>query len=557
MGTASVYLNGVYETMPIHYHEMAHGFAQSSDTRPPAANATGFVVYADGVALSLASASVLSSMRKLDFKRGILERHIRWKLASGAVISLCYERLVSMKRASIFAQKLSVAMEQGTADIAIHTHIEAVHKAGAAQSVDAAHMPDAPHDPRLGPAFAQTPWQLEKVLKNGTAFGYAHRLKKSGIPVAVAVDHHVLKGDFSLSEVSETDIGLTQRFQAKAGPDAPLSLVKFVSYHSDTTAHSQNSPNDAALYDLAQARDAGFDRLCAEQGADLARFWEGADLEIEGAPVDSAAVRFNIFQVLQAAGRGGETSICAKGQTGEGYEGHYFWDAEIFGLPLLGHSRPERARDMLVYRHSSLEASRRHAREMGHERGALIAWRTISGRECSAYFPAGSAQYHINADVAFAIEHYMALTDDTAFLHDHGAEILFETARIWPQIGFFNPRKGGAFCIHCVTGPDEYTALVNNNFYTNAMARQHLDYAYRVAHALMADAPDVFARIANAIDLHEDEITEWRRAADAMYLPYDETLVFIRKMTAFWIKNAGILQTRPRINSPFFCIIIP
>ena len=171
--------------------------------------------------------------------------------------------------------------------------------------------------------------------------------------------------------------------------------------------------------------------------------------------------------------------IGARGLTGRTYEGHYFWDAEIYVLPFLAYTNPRIARAILKFRHDKLDHARRRARELGH-RGALFPWRTINGDEASAYYAASTAQYHINADIMYGMRKYVEVTGDTAFLDEYGAEMLVETARLWVDLGYYNPRRGGKFCISGVTGPDEYTAIVNNNYFTNFMARGNMKYAAQV-----------------------------------------------------------------------------
>ncbi|KAF1681958.1 beta-phosphoglucomutase, partial [Pseudoxanthomonas broegbernensis] len=167
--------------------------------------------------------------------------------------------------------------------------------------------------------------------------------------------------------------------------------------------------------------------LLEHQSRILAGVWAQADLAIAGDPATEQALRLNLFHLFQSSSSDGHAGTAAKGLTGEGYEGHCFWDAEIFMLPALVTLAPERARAMLVWRHRTLEHARQHARELNHPHGALYAWRTISGDECSAYFPGGSAQYHINAAVAWAIRLYVDASGDRAFLLEGGAEMIFET----------------------------------------------------------------------------------------------------------------------------------
>jgi alpha,alpha-trehalose phosphorylase len=247
-------------------------------------------------------------------------------------------------------------------------------------------------------------------------------------------------------------------------------------------------------------------------------------------------------------GRDGRTNIAAKGVTGEGYEGHYFWDTEIYVFPFFLFSRPEIARALLQYRYNGLPKARERARQMAHDKGALYPWRTIAGEECSAYFPAGTAQYHINADVAYSIRLYLLATGDFDFMAEQGAEIVLETARIWTGIGSYD--RKGRFCINEVTGPDEYTALVNNNYYTNAMARMHMTFAADVAERLVAERPDDYARVANAIGLSDAEIKAWRDASAAMFLPYDDDLGIHEQDDSFLSKKPWDFANTPPENYP-------
>ena len=265
----------------------------------------------------------------------------------------------------------------------------------------------------------------------------------------------------------------------------------------------------------------GFDAIAEGQRWAVQALWDKADFRVDGDDALTEALRFDLFQLHQSASRDPNHSIGAKGLTGEGYEGHYFWDAETFMLPVLALQAPERARILLAYRIGKLDRARAHAKALGHARGALYPWRTIAGDECSSHYPTGSAQYHINGDIAYALALYVAATGDDALRAD-AAEMLFETARMWMEIGTFDDRRGGAFCIHGVTGPDEYSALVDNDFYTNAIARRHLAYAADTTDWLRAQGG--FAALAAAIDLDDGEIAEWRQAADAMWLPVDPAL---------------------------------
>jgi alpha,alpha-trehalose phosphorylase len=148
------------------------------------------------------------------------------------------------------------------------------------------------------------------------------------------------------------------------------------------------------------------------------------------------AIRWNLYQVAQASWRAEGAGIPAKGLTGQAYEGHYFWDTEVYVLPFLSYTQPRIARNLLRFRHSMLDRARDRARAVSQQ-GALFPWRTIDGEEASSNFQAGTAQYHINADIAYAIRRNASITGDMRLLGDLGAEILAETARLWHDLGFY------------------------------------------------------------------------------------------------------------------------
>src|SRR5690349_6294731 len=261
-----------------------------------------------------------------------------------------------------------------------------------------------------------------------------------------------------------------------------------------------NSPNATEVelcarteWTLDRVMGYGFEHLLADQENYMDDFWRRSDVRVKDVREDRVkrstveiqqAIRFNLFQILQASARAENVGVPAKGLTGRAYEGHYFWDTEIYLLPFLAYTSPRIARNLLTARYKMLEQARTRARQLGHQ-GALFPWRTISGEEASAYYAAGTAQYHINADIVYALRKYVNATGDERFLWDCGAEILVETARFWLSLGFYSGTKGEKFCINAVTGPDEYNTVVNNNAYTNLMARENLRYAAEAVQSLL------------------------------------------------------------------------
>ena len=377
------------------------------------------------------------------------------------------------------------------------------------------------------------------------------------LAIAAAADHlvHVDGGSAPTVTATDDEDGVMVVISADVPAGATLTVTKLLAYCTSLD-HPEETLVERARAGLGLAREVGFDALVDEQRATLDRFWATSDVEIDGDGALQQGVRFNLYSLFQSAGRDGRTSLAAKGLSGEGYEGHYFWDTEIFALPFFAYTQPAIARALLRYRCGILDRARARAAEMS-QAGALFPWRTIGGEEASAYFPAGTAQYHINADIAYAIGKYVAATGDRTLLADGGAEVVFETARLWADLGDYIPARDGAFCINEVTGPDEYTALVNNNGYTNLMAQAHLRFAARLSGELAAEAPEVYGQLAARIGLVPGEVEAWRRAADAMRIPRDAELGVHAQDDSFLDRGPVAVRDDARVRLPAAAALSP
>lgn len=506
-------LSGVWERTPIEYHERFPGFASHTDTRIPVADATHIRLRLGDTPVRLDQGEWLHFERALDLRRGCYRRRLRWRSPQGATLEIEAERIVSLEDAGMLAIRYRVRSVDYRGPITLESSISTEREAVGQGD-----------DPRIGSrihgGLASWGAQADEALA-----WVGQQTSHSGIRL-VCVQRHQHAGELAFRDAGHTPHGVVQTYTSTLAPGQVVSLDKYVAY-AFTLPFATDSADTLlarAQATLAAAIALGYPNLLERQMQVLAGFWAQADLAIDGDPVTEQALRLNLFHVFQSSSRDDHGSTAAKGLTGEGYEGHYFWDAEVFMLPVLVTLAPAIARAMLTYRYRTLDHARRHARELDHPRGALYAWRTISGDECSAYFPSGSAQYHINAAVAWAVRLYVDASGDDAFLLGHGAEMIFETARIWLEIGHFSARHDGAFCIHEVTGPDEYSALVDNNHYTNRMAQRHLRDAAATAEWMALTHPADYTALAARIGLRADEPTQWLRAAQAMYLPVDAML---------------------------------
>jgi alpha,alpha-trehalose phosphorylase len=528
------YLNGFYESEPIQYPEAAYGLAKVNQFMLNVPNAKGIELWLEDERFDLLAGAIQSYERVLDFRTGLLTRVVEWTSPQSRSVRVRSRRMVSFENKHLFAIEFEVTSLNFDGKLRLVSALD-----GAVKNLEAG------DDPRVGSAISGPTLHMIDSEQAGGFAALVQKTHNSGFTLVSATES-ALSAELP-AVFAQDGQRLTQTWELAASAGQSVTLTKYGSYYSSRDYDAKElmwRSKDT----LSNAAAAGFDDLRLAQEQYLADFWQQADVQIAGDDALQQGMHFNQFHLLQSVGRDGKTNISAKGVTGEGYEGHYFWDTEIYIFPFFLYSKPEIARKLLEYRYAGLPKARERARQMSHDKGALYPWRTIAGDECSAYFPAGTAQYHINADIAYSIKMYMEATDDQEYLVKAGAEIVMETARIWTGIGSYD--REGRFCINQVTGPDEYTALVNNNYYTNAMAQMHLNFAASIAEQLQAQAPSEFARIAAAMALDAGEPGEWRRAASLMNLPYDDALQIHAQDDSFLSKKVWDFANTPKENYP-------
>ncbi|MDE2905709.1 MAG: glycoside hydrolase family 65 protein, partial [Acidobacteriota bacterium] len=501
------YVNGFHETWPIVYGEEAYGFAKLGQTIVDVPDAKIIRLYVDDEPFFLPTATLDRYERALDMRAGTLDRNLVWAHSSGQRVAIRSRRLVSLEHRHLAAISYEVTLLAYDAPVVIVSEI----------STEARTTGDN-GDPRIKQFGCEViEPQVSRAADRRIVLGY--RTRSGGMTLSCAVDHELRTDcDYTTDVRSDGPDGRID-FSLDGKVGARIRLVKYITYHSSRRpqAHELCERADRLLNRVVRR---GFSDLIDSQRQFLTDFWHRSDVVVKGQPEWQQTIRFNLFHICQATARAEGVGVPAKGLTGPGYEGHYFWDTEIYLLPFLVYTTPRIAQNLLRLRHRHLDDARRRAGEL-NQRGALFPWRTIDGNEASAYYAAGTAQYHINADIVYALRKYVDVTGDREFLKEVGAEILVETARLWVDLGFFG-RHDGKFRINGVTGPDEYNTVVNNNLYTNLMARENLWYAVETIRALAESDPQRFGSLVRDTGLRQEEIDDWRQAADRMYLPYDE-----------------------------------
>jgi alpha,alpha-trehalose phosphorylase len=518
-GLPGTYLNSLYEDRPLPYAEAGYGFPDMGQTVINVTNGKIIRLLVNDEPFDVRYGTVRSHTRTLDMRAGTLTREVIWTSPAGHTVKVKTVRLVSLTQRAIAAISYSVTPttwppEPGAEKPTDSPGGEPLRLVVMSEIVANEEIPVAAADPRAAAMLAEPLVSEEHYAVDGKhpRAVLVHATRSSKLRLAAGMAHEITGPKRMAANVeSFPDVGrLTIAAEVPTGEE--LRLTKYLGY-GWSSVRSRPALTDQVAGALAAAELTGWEGLLAEQRAFLDDFWEGADVEVEGDVQIQQAVRFGLFHILQAGARAEQRPIPAKGLTGTGYDGHTFWDTEAFVLPVLTYTHPSAAADALRWRAITLDTARAHAAELGLA-GAAFAWRTIHGEECSGYWPAGTAAFHINADIAAAVVKYLDATEDEEFERDIALPILVETARLWRSLGQHNAQ--GQFRIDGVTGPDEYSAVKDNNVYTNLMAQHNLTAAADLAAKRMNEARE--------LGVTTEEAASWRDAAEDMFIPFDERL---------------------------------
>jgi alpha,alpha-trehalose phosphorylase len=499
-GLPGTYLNGLYETRPLPYAEAGYGYPEDGQTVVNVTNGKIIRLLVEDEPFDLRYGAVESHERVLDLRAGTLSREVVWTSPTGRQVRVRSRRMVSFMQRALAVIEYIVEPVEGEFPIVVLSELVANET-----------MPSANGDPRAAAALA-APLESEMHACRDQEAILVHHTRQSGLRIAAAMNHVVEGPDGTECAIESTPDLARMTVCTDLAPGRGLRIAKLIAY-GWSAERSGPALRDQVAAAAAGARHTGYDGLVRQQREYMDRFWDSSDIELEGDPELQQALRFGLWHTLQAGARGERRAIAAKGLTGPGYDGHTFWDTEMYVLPVLTYTAPQGAADALRWRHQTLELARERARTLGLE-GAAFPWRTIAGQECSSYWPAGTAAFHINADIAGAVVRYQNAHDDPDFEREAGVELLVETARLWRSLGHHD--AAGHFRIDGVTGPDEYSAVADNNVFTNLMAQLNLRAA--------ADAVERHPDRGRDLSVGEEEAASWRDAADQMLIPYDDAL---------------------------------
>ena len=508
------YINGFCETEEIKYNEKLYGFTNDKQTIVNLPDSQGLEIWTDDEKLCCWSKSASKYSYILDMEKGEVLRSFIYETKKGR-IQINYERFASFVRQGLFVIRCTVKSIDFNGTIKVISTLNG----------DVKNFTN-PKDPRVASGSG-------KMLKVNIAENKSDDIDY----VQVETINSSRKANVLVKTLTDT----TQKHKKDENLLISESFIE-LSDNSQTIIdkycfYSEVDDNINGIDELNNIVNIGFDSLKEEQISYLSQFWANSRVLIDSEDIKQEHLDLCLYEMLCSAGRDGKTSIAAKGLSGEGYEGHYFWDCETYIFPFFLNTNPNIAKQLLEYRYSKLDYARKHARTLGHKKGALYPWRTITGSECSSYFPSGSAQYHINGDIARAFIQYWRSTKDISYLSKI-CEVLVETSRLWMDVGHY---LNDSFRIDCVTGPDEYTCMVNNNYYTNAGAKNNLLNTYKLVNILKKT--NEYPSFASKLGITDEELLSFKDAGEHMYLPYDENLGIIKQDDSFLNKKRIDLNT--------------
>ena len=492
------YINGFYETKKIHYPEKFHGFTETGETMISVIDGQTTLITIGGENFRIDEGEVTGSSRYLDMEMGQTVREWVWTSPRGLQTKIAITRLTSFAHKNIFTMHYEFERLNHDEEIRLTTHINFYP----IKTIDE-------NDPRMSHDI-----QKIKVTNVDEEAGFV----QFEAPRSKIKGHCVWRFNEEALKVETLDDRIVaQHVLTKS------TFTKTFSY---------------GLGGLKTSCDDGFDLSFEEHQAlqkeYLAKFWDTAKVEIEADDDLEESVNFGTYALLSSLGTNGNNSIAAKGLSGSGYEGHYFWDTEMYIYPTFLHFAPDLARQMLQFRINTIPKARLNREMVGYKKGILYPWRTISGVETSPFFEAGFAQHHINGDIAYAFIRYYESTGDTDLFFDGGYEVVLETARLFSDIGY---EKNGKFHIDGVTGPDEYTVIVNDNYYTNVLVANQFKWVYRLAQILKTADEKRWNDLVASLSITEDELSELNRYSDIMEKPFDEALGIIAQDRDFLNKE--------------------
>ncbi|MBL7474025.1 glycoside hydrolase family 65 protein [Robertkochia sediminum] len=502
------YIAGVYYPDKTRVGWWKNGYPEYFAKVLNAPNWIGIDVKVNGEQLDLNTCKQISDYRReLNMKEGWYQRSFKATLPNDMQIEVCATRFLSLDIDEIGAIKYEVTPLNGPAEIVFTPYVDG----GITNE-------DSNWDDKF--------WDIKGAgVENGFGFVESMTMKTeyhvcTGMRAALFVDDKKREAKPG-SDITSNKACMSYTVEVEANSTA--ALVKMAGYVTSMN-HEVKDLRKVSEAQIDKAMELGFEKLKEMQAASWAAIWDMADITIEGDVKAQQGIRFNIFQLNQTyLGKDARLNIGPKGFTGEKYGGSTYWDTEAYCLPFYMATKDAGvARNLLKYRYNHLEKAIENAEKLGFKNGAaLYPMVTMNGEECHNEWEITFEEIHRNGAISFAIFNYVRYTGDYSYVPEMGLEVLIGIARFWHQRANYSAAKD-KYVILGVTGPNEYENNINNNFYTNYIAKWCIDYAKEQIDKVKTDYGTDYARIMAKTKLTDAELSEWMKVADNMYFPYSE-----------------------------------
>jgi maltose phosphorylase len=471
-----------------------------------APNWIGINIEINGENLDLAKCQSVSNFkRELNMKEGIYYRSFNAKMQNGLEIKVKVTRFLSLDIDELGVINYEIT-PNADAKIVFKPYVDA-----------GVHNEDANWEEKF--------WEpLNVQHNNNEAFVTARTFKTHFTATTFMQNAILLNGENTNAlpiniEKNNEKVAFTYEVAVANGQTA--SIQKLGGY---TVSMNHENTQKAAQNIIAEGLKIGFTNLVESQKQAWAKIWEMSDITIDGDVKAQQGIRFNIFQLNQTyLGKDSRLNIGPKGFTGEKYGGSTYWDTEAYCIPFYMATKDQKvARNLLAYRYNQLDKAIENAGKLGFTNGAaLYPMVTMNGEECHNEWEITFEEIHRNGAIAFAIFNYHRFTGDYSYIPEKGLEVLIGIARFWHQRATYSTYRN-QYVILGVTGPNEYENNVNNNFYTNYLAKWCIDYTIEQISKVQNEYSADYSRIMSKVNLDDAEIAHWKKVADKMYFPYSE-----------------------------------
>jgi len=537
------YFNNLYEEMEAQHWQLFKGMVTRVCFGVNSVDWLYTRIFLDGEQLDLARCDFYNFKRVLDMKKGTLTREFIWKTKTGKELKVSFLRFLSMDRPNMGFQKITFEPLNFSGNLLVQSGLDYSILHEIAEGWNQVETSDSEFKPR-GKNF----WTLEKAEYTGDGISALGKTIKSG---------HLLFSNFRLNsnKILNTAFILQDKL---AVLNFPLELEegKSTFIEKSVVNYWEKSEDKGAVWakgsDLAsEYRHISFDEALKTQEEYWEKAWDNIDIKIDGDDENLQGVRFSIFTLYSTYhGFDPNLNIPCKGLTAEVYHGQVFWDTESYCMPFYIFNNPKAAKNLLLYRYKYLPQACERAKQLDCE-GARYPMCTLDGTESCATWQHGDFEIHVSAAVSYAVWLYNKLCDDKEFLFNQGIELLMQISRYYANRGEFSPLNGD-FGLYGVMGPDEYHMNVNNNAYTNVMAKKTFEFTLDVIERMKKEAPDLLRKVSEKVGLREGETEDWRKKARLIRIPMNKETGLIEQHDGYFDLPEADVKNIPESQIPIY-----